>query len=364
MVVNVFAAIRDTVVPIMATLFDAAVGAFKGIYDFTVPLVQAWYGAVSNGIASFVQVFKSGFGVIVDTLRGPVTSALSLVGDGMVTLRDVAVKALLTMEYGYKNWQDVATLAGLTVIESAVTVAGQVQHLFGEVIPEVVKWLGQVFFDAFNYWTAVFKNFAGNVVAIFRNLPALIKGAMDWSDVWTPLTEGFEKTVRGLPQIAERQKGAFELALEVDIHRLGGKLSTGFAEFAAGRLEEMQQQTSAFNGAVAAIVGAGSGFKMPELPKLPGMILSPVAPVDVGSAATSLARKGIDSQSLSSRFLGLADRFKAGRAGGGPEERTATAAERTAKGMDKLVKLPDEIKSLADAVKRGGGMSGRDVRLA
>jgi phage-related protein len=350
-VIHAFVAVRDTVVPILGALLDVAVSTFRNILDFVGPIMQALYGTVSSIVGALVEAFRSGF-TFITGLFGPVNDAVGGFGSIFQVVKDTVIHGLLALEFGFKNWETIATLAGLTVIESVVTVGGQIRHIFGEVIPTLLTWFAdqwrEIFTDIFNFTTTVFENLAGNLVAIVTNIPGLIRGTVDWSDVWTPLTAGFESAIKELPAIAERQKSALEVALEADIAAKQAALAGGFEAFAAGRLAQMQQTSEAAAGGLTQILAAFKtpGFELPQVPRPAGVPVSPALAEEEGGGAgpaVPSSRRGLTSQSLSAQFLGLAERFKASQASAGPEAQTAANTARAAAAAEEQTELLAEL---------------------
>jgi len=367
LVVGAFTAVRDTAVPILAAGLRMAMDAFRAVNDYVTPIVISLYGTISEVLRSIASAFSDGFNFILDLLV-PVKESLGGLGDLMAAVKETIVHHLLVLQYGFRNWQDVATLAGLTVIESVVTVAGQIGHFFGTVIPATLDWFAgnwrDIFTDLFNFTYRVLANLGENIIKVFTNLPGLITGSVDWSDVWTPLTEGFRSAVKELPQIAERQKSDLEKSLELDISRLQGSLAGGFQAFAAERAAQIDAVVKARDDArqqIAAAFSAGAGGLKLEIPKLPGALTPVAAPSgDGGGFAASSPRKGVEGQSLSSRFLGLAERFKSGRDAAGPEVKTAENTAKLVKAQERQAQLLERLVNKQDR----GGVNVRDVRLA
>jgi hypothetical protein len=175
------------------------------------------------------------------------------------------------VEYSLKNWQLTAELVGLKVILGVVKVGNQFEYIFTEVIPTVLGTFiafHVVAFDNFaNYTSTVFSNLTGNIVNIFSNLKGLISGKTKWSDVWKPLTKGFEEEVLQWPGIAEREKGEFEKALEGEIGSVEDQWTKGLGEHLVKREKEAADAGQSVVDAIKGIFTTPDKIDPPEIGK-------------------------------------------------------------------------------------------------
>lgn len=148
--------------------------------------------------------------------------------------------AMATIEFVTENWRDVLLLAYKQVQLGLVSIPGVVKHFFLGVLPPLFGWFADnwknIFLDAYNLATTVFTNLGSNIVSVFSNIPKLISGEADFSELWTPVLEGFESTLSALPNIPPRQMGLLEKALTRDIEELSGSVHKSYQEHMAEAL--------------------------------------------------------------------------------------------------------------------------------
>lgn len=206
---------------------------------------------VRTNIASIIPIAMQFGGTIISVFTSVwemISSVSSVFGSwfgitsmGMETVRN----ALLIVEYSFQSWQTVLQLAATQVMLSIATFAGDVTHFFTGVIPAVVSWGAENFFniwmDSINATLAGFKNFGSNILTNMKAIWAFIKsgGTADLNLSWTPLLEGFESTIKEMPNIPKREMGAIEKALTESRDAMANKLGEGFAEFKARKDAEV-----------------------------------------------------------------------------------------------------------------------------
>jgi hypothetical protein len=83
---------------------------------------------------------------------------------------------------------------------------------------------------------------------VIANLPELVTGKLDWSSVWKPLTDGFEATVKELPEIVARQKGDLESALETMVQEMDDRLGKDLQDTITNRMNEALNSTGSVKG--------------------------------------------------------------------------------------------------------------------
>jgi hypothetical protein len=177
------------------------------------------------------------------------------------------ILAFRVAEYAVTHWRQTLDLVGTSMALALVTAANVSEYYLTEVIPAYAVWFGQsladTFFNLLHFTKAVFTNIGRNIVAVFSNLPGLIKGTVNFSDLWTPLTDGFTAAFHELPKIADRQVGEVERVLRDERDRLGGEWGKGLGEFLVKREAETRKASEVIGGALA------DAFKMPDAPKVP-----------------------------------------------------------------------------------------------
>ncbi|MEM7806505.1 MAG: hypothetical protein AAF561_00150 [Planctomycetota bacterium] len=201
-----------------------------------------------------------------------ITATLGWIADGWQWLQDKITAAVYRVSYTLQNLQAAFDIVGTSIGLFVVRTANQITHLFTEVIPSTLSWFADnwqsILFDVATFAGTIFKNIASNAYEVFTNLPGLIMGSTDWSEVWTPLTEGFEATLSELPDIAEREIGGIEGQLALDLQTQRNAFSEGFDGF-------MREQQSRVDGALDDIAGNATpdADTTPDLPSLPDITL-------------------------------------------------------------------------------------------
>jgi hypothetical protein len=203
-------------------------------------------GDVAGAQNIILQELQTEFGgaaeAVGDTFSGKVQKAKSILGDmgeeiGKVFLPRVT-KALdkflgnsdavfgwleTTLDVAgfiFNNWGD---LVRSSVLRAGLGVVGfglDVKHWFTEALPAYLKWFGENWRDVFKATLDFTKTVFTNISENFKNLWDAIKGYMSgegWSFDWTPLTEGFESSIKELPDIAKRELSDLEKKMQRDI---------------------------------------------------------------------------------------------------------------------------------------------------
>jgi hypothetical protein len=189
--------------------------------------------------------------------------------DAAKWLMDRITLAFNVASYVITHWRDAVQLVLVKAAYGIVKFANEVQYFFTEVIPAVVRWFADdwqnILRDVFVWTTTVFSNLAKNIVNVIKNIPKLLKGEVSFSDLWTPLTTGFERASKQLV-VPERQIGGMEKELGDEAARLGTAFETGLAE----HLDRKRKEAEAAAKGIAA--GVGDALKPPagkvEAPKI------------------------------------------------------------------------------------------------
>lgn len=329
--------------PKLTSMITFVWGIVRRVVSFMLPVVLARLGVVRQLVLTVVDVVMSAGRAVVGVIRS-IFPSMGKAGDMMTKLRDFTTRALITIEYGLKNWRQVVELAMLASALDVVKFANQVTYFFTSVIPDTLKWLGnnwsKILTDLMNLTATMFSNMAGNIVRLVRNIPGLISGSVDFSDIWTPITEGFTATLTELPRIAAREEGNLERALREQVEEIGGGLAGGYREFMSRRLREIGEQSGFLEGLFEG--GSGRGFFARLSDKFKGQ-LDLGSLIDQGNTP-ELAFKlkkppkgsaqeeeiksvvqqqiGVDALQISRQFLGIAS--LAGSRAARPQEQTAT----------------------------------------
>jgi hypothetical protein len=193
-----------------------------------------------GGIRDTIVSFAASAGSAVMSMFGAVGEAISSTIGSMVdgtfdwgnlfkTIVELAATGFAVLEFGFKNWEAVGTLA-LTSIELAlVKFANETEYYLTEVIPAWLTWFWENWRDIFqtiwDFTKTVVSNMYENLVNFFSAVMSWIHGdGFDFE--WTSLTDGFESSIKELPKILDREKGPLEKQLEGIV----GDLSKGLGE--------------------------------------------------------------------------------------------------------------------------------------
>jgi hypothetical protein len=215
---------------ILSDLAQTAWNAVAAVWEWGVELIA---GRSADAAANTQSIFET----IIDTFN---------------SARDGITLALNATEYAITHWRDVFQLVADEYALAVVRTANQAAYTFTDVIPAYLAWFADnwqgIFTDLTTYTGTVMANLGYNVVQVFSNLPGLIAGTTSFDSIWTPLTEGFEATVKELPQLAERQKGEIETSLE-------DMVAGEEAAFGKGLSQHLQQRQDEARNAATGIIG-------------------------------------------------------------------------------------------------------------
>ncbi len=194
--------------------------------------------------AAFLALFQMATAVWNGIMQGAGTSAGSIA--------ELMVTALAMAEFGFQNWQSVATLV-LTNIQLGIVQLGSViGHFFTQQIPGYLTFFAEnwkaVFFTAFDLVTTIFINMGTNIRRIMGEIWEFIKsgGTSTFKVAWVPLTEGFHNSISKIPDIPPRIIGPLEAQLKKESQALGAALGSGMQQHVNKRLRDMDELKSKF----------------------------------------------------------------------------------------------------------------------
>lgn len=161
-------------------------------------------------------------------------------------VRDFIVDALLTVEFGIRNIGKVWDLTITWVSLKLVTLGQDFAYFFTGTLPALLSWFGDnwqaLLTDMVVNWANANSNMWQNMFNVFKNLPGLIAGTVDFADVWIPMTRGMQKTFQDLPEIAKRPMSDLEKALQADLEAQAKALGVGLDEFKRRKKEEFANE--------------------------------------------------------------------------------------------------------------------------
>lgn len=220
----------------------------KPVTDALVSFWNTAWGMIQEGaIASWE--FLTGLWDDFATVVGDIFDGIGVNASAVWTwIRDTIRDAILFAEFTLKNFGQVAEHVWTLTKLGAVSLFNTILFFFTDQVPAFLAWFGEnwatVIIDVFNFTETVFSNLGENIWSIFKNLPGLIAGTTDWSEVWTPLTEGFEATTKALV-VPERVMGELETQLAKQAAAQGLALGEDFEAFRQGKIQEFAQDTEA-----------------------------------------------------------------------------------------------------------------------
>lgn len=296
-------AIRDFLAPIITGIVDfiarnwqqnvaTVTGYLFALRSAVGSVLNVVWGIVKTVAEGVVSVWTWGMGLLgIETAQtgstiGNVFQSIASIGRWLM---DQITYALNVISYSVTNWRDTFELAAAEVALFIVRTGNQIAHVFTDVIPGLLTWFADNWRDVFmtlaSFTSATFVNMAKNVGSFFTALWGAIKGE-GFNFEWTPLTEGFENTIKELPKIAERQLGPLEQAMQD--HAEGLRSS-----FAGGLAAHLAEQEKAVKGTTDAIASAVSGFdnllnaptiEAPEIPEVDVKVNADTSALDAVAA--------------------------------------------------------------------------------
>lgn len=214
--------------PLWIMVANVAIAVWNSIQEIAITV----WGAITsvwNGLTGFFsRIYNQLFGATTTTWTG---------------IRDFIVDTLIMAEFQINNFGAICNYVWTSMKLGFVSSWNYIEYVFTTVIPAILSWFSSnwrdVFTTAGNMVTMVMTNMVTNVGTTIRRLPELIRGEINLSDIWTPLTEGFTSTIRELPNIPAREMGALERELENSVAAQGLALGTELNRLRAERNREI-----------------------------------------------------------------------------------------------------------------------------
>lgn len=209
--------------------------SFKGIFDALKPITTQYFDVILAYWGMLSSVAMTAFNNIIGFI-GQFLPSFGTMQNGILT-------ALIAVEFGFKNWQSILSIAVSTVLASILGFAGQVQHTFTTVIPAYLSYLytnfTDIFFEIGRVGQLMFGNLANNIVKILSNIPNLIRGKVSFSELWTPMTDEMTLQFAKMPEIPERVMGQMEAELRQGVKTMKSELAQGFQDFHAAKMDKL-----------------------------------------------------------------------------------------------------------------------------
>lgn len=259
--------ITSTVTSVMGELADGVGAALGDIYKFVAghlaqikqtvgdafnyigPILLEGFAVWKAEVVAVGQVFGDTF-KFIGSLFAPLGNLIGGFGHAMGAARDWVMAGLFTLEFGFKHWKDVVALALLKVGAATVDFKDRAVWVFTEVIPQTLEWMGEnwksILTDLGDLTATVFKNLASNIWKVFKNLPGLIRGSVDFSSLWTPITSGFKSTLKSLPKIAAMHQSDLSKTLQATANFLSKDLTESLRQHVQKRMADIDKTMAKF----------------------------------------------------------------------------------------------------------------------
>jgi tape measure domain-containing protein len=222
----IYDAVAPVVGPIIATvaagagmnlIFGALLGVVGSVAAALIGFVGSFIGfwtVVGSAVAGALYYFGV-FGTESKGVLGSVKDALLLAEFFFLNFHETVAYGMLEAAHQVLKFGNVVGHFFMAQLPYWIVVAAnEVIHTFTVRIPTVLNWFFEnwkdIFNDVWNFTKTVFTNIGKNIWDFIKSIPALIAGTKSFDDIWTPLTEGFERTARKLPEIARREITPFE----------------------------------------------------------------------------------------------------------------------------------------------------------
>jgi len=219
---------------IMQTVGEAIATAWESIKAVTLPVLETIGAAVSVAFERISAVVGPIMQSVGESVSSAWQSVTAVTGPVLTWLQEAVVTAFAGVGFVISNFENIAAAALIGTAYEVVKFGNQVQYFFGEVCPKVIEWFGENWRDIFktvaDYVETVITNMAANIFSFFTAVYNWLSGD-EWSFEWIALTEGFESSLKKLPEIAEREIGALEKELKGELEALTKELGIGWTEY-------------------------------------------------------------------------------------------------------------------------------------
>jgi hypothetical protein len=244
-----------------AASIDSSVTSSFSSLALTAGVAVAAIGAVAAGAYLIYQNWAN-IGPLFDSVRNAIGGALAsayntvagfvggVIGattswaDVMQWASNVGYGALATIEFGFKNWRQVGELALVAIQFGVVQTFNQLVYTLTEVVPGYLVWFWenwrQIFQTVWDFTKTVVTNLHENLVRFFTALFEYLQGN-GFNFEFKGLTDGFEASIKKLPEIAARELGPLEESLRERFDKLGAKVGGGLVEHVGKRLSNIPQ---------------------------------------------------------------------------------------------------------------------------
>ncbi len=284
-----------------------------------------------------------------DTFAAKLRTSFRRIGELITWLKSMWEVLWLSTKFVWKN---ILTLLDFAVTRIALfwlTVGEDIKHFVASALPRHMANLQQIIIaalaDIVNIINIVSSNIGENIINLVAAIIHVIRTGQ-WEFAWTPMLEGFEKTVAKMFPILERDITKLEMRLAEKAFALGETIKKSFFEGVILPL--------AFPERVP--VTAGGEPEVPGLPTAPEFKLPAFAG---GGAGGGAAGAGAGGRGAGLRFVGLVEAFKQiATAGADPEKQQVDLQRQISNTLKEQTRLQrNQNESLEEiAVNTGEGV--------
>ncbi|WP_425397460.1 hypothetical protein [Aeoliella sp.] len=222
-----------TVITYIRSAGSVVTSTWNTVYQATAPVVGAYLTTITDVFMGIWDITKEVFTSIGNIVNSVWTNITGSTGGFMQWLQESIIGGLSVISFSFKNWKLLLTRTIVGVELGVVRFANQVKYFFGEVIPSVLSWLWENWYDIWKTigdWVGtVASNIWKNLQNLWKSIQGLFSGE-GWTFEWTNLTEGFESSIKKLPEIAERELGPLERRLAKEVDDIGTEINKKWAE--------------------------------------------------------------------------------------------------------------------------------------
>jgi tape measure domain-containing protein len=298
-----FTAIADAVAPVMQIVWGSVKEAWGAVYNFVAPIAASIYQTIADNWMGILQTVIGAGAIIVDavegawgliqTIAGTVWNTITDIwdiGSTLITghsvtagqaityawrgiaaaanwLADTVTLGFRSMEFAVQNWKATLMIAGLEMAAALSDMQDRSKYV-ADVMVYAAEYIYRnwkdIFTDLAGLTLSVFQNISTNIVEVMNNLPGLIKGTVGFSDIWKPLTDGFQSHIKQAFTIPEFGNSALTKQLEKSAASLEGSYGKGLGAFLT--LKDAEAKSTA--GKVANWIKDALGLGKPISPKI------------------------------------------------------------------------------------------------
>lgn len=212
------------------TIKETAIEVWEGIKETA---GEVW-DLLKEYVEKFTEASGNKLGNFWDEVKRIFTYIKTIGLETWETIKERLVNVIIGLEFIIRNFKDISTYVWAGIVYQIEKTINQVKYLIVDYIPASLKWFydnwAEIFLDVYNYTTTVMSNLGTNIVNVFKNLPDLIAGNVQWEKIWKELPSGFQRASKKF--IApERGEGAIEEALRKEYERIRDKVGMDWEQF-------------------------------------------------------------------------------------------------------------------------------------